>query len=110
MVLSPRALWLLRTLAAFPCDADEDFEIDLVVEGKTVWLGAQRMRWATIEQCLRCLALSEDSDGGLVRRYAINATGRAIARRPELAGEVFAAVHAGRPFTVRDDRIVEMSQ
>lgn len=107
-MLSRRALEVLTILAdveRIVADLDDDFEIDLVSEGTVVWLGGERLRWATLEQLVRCCAVSDTSEGGSVQRWIINGTGRAIVRRPELHPEVLNAISAGQPFRIVDDRV-----
>lgn len=82
---------------------EEDGE-ELVQDGREVWLGYTRRSPRTVYCLLRVLAITDVGEPGL-RRYIINSTGEAIRRRPELAPEVYAAVHAGKPFTIRDGRV-----
>ena len=112
MMLSKRALDVLTILSAAGEEADLDEAVDLVSEGRVVWLGNSQLRWSTLWQLLECVAITETSDeGGSVRRYNINTVGRAIVRRPELADEVKLIVRAGRgAFTIgTDDRIHMLS-
>lgn len=84
---------------------EEDGE-ELVQEGREVWLGYTRRSPRTVYCLLRVLAITDVGEEGKgLHRYAINSTGEAIRRRPELAPEVYAAVHAGKPFTIRDGRL-----
>ncbi len=111
-LLSARSIEVLRILAGVKATSEslgDDFEIDLVSEGRSVWMGMQRLRWSTVEGLHRCCAISDTNEGGgPVRRWQINSTGRAIARRPALADEVMVAIHSGQAFTIKDDRVVPL--
>ncbi len=111
--MTPRALNILRILAD-PIWLEEEHAEgapDLVCEGGVCWFGAERVRRSTVDHLIRCVAVADVSDEGKgLERYAINCTGRAIARRPELEDEVVAALSKGRgSFTIVDDHLVEMS-
>lgn len=92
-MLTRRALDVLSILAEAAPDDDDDH---IAHDGGQVWVGCERLRHSTLAQLLAVCAVSEQDFGGSVRRYAINGTGRAILRRPQLALEVAAALRAGR--------------
>ena len=83
---------------------DADFELEIVRDGNAWWLGCDRLRASTVDELHRCVAISSTGESGM-EHFVINGTGRAIARRPALAEEVARAVFAGKPFTIRDDRV-----
>lgn len=107
-VLTPRALEVLRTLAAADegdRQDDDGYDLDLMVEGWTVYLGLDRIHRSTFNRLIVCGAVRQAYDDGPY--WVINDTGRAIARRPELADEVFAAYQRGRgSFSIIDDQLV----
>jgi hypothetical protein len=101
-VLTHRALEVLTRLAALP-EGDEDAEI--LSAGGECYFGTERLSRATLLSLLRCAALSESWSTGSSTYYTLTSTGAAIARRPGLADEVLTAIHAGRSFSVVDDRV-----
>lgn len=103
-VLTPRALVILRHLASLP-EGHED--ADIMVEGWKCYCGPEPIHRSTVNSLIRATAISPAYDGGPY--YVINDTGRAIARRPELADEVYAAIIGGKgAFTIIDDKLVPM--
>lgn len=103
-VLSPRALEVLQQLAALP-EGHED--ADILVDGRYCMFGCEPIHRKTFNALIRCGALSRAYDNGPY--WVINETGRAIARRPALADEVFLTTMQGRgSFTIRDDRLVPL--
>jgi hypothetical protein len=102
--MMPRALEVLKLMIELE---ELGHEPDLVREGRAVWLGCERLSNRTLDSLIMHVALASTSDeGSSVERYEVNSTGRAIARRPELADEVLGAVMAHRAFTIREDRVV----
>jgi hypothetical protein len=87
--------------------ADEDEE--LVCEREQCWVGDHRTSWQVVRWLLRVLAIKDVSDTKGLTRYAINETGRALLRRPELEWEIFRAVLKKQSFTISKDRIVELT-
>jgi len=101
--MMPRALEVLKVMI----ELDEaGHEPDLVREGRAVWLGCERLANRTLDSLIMHVAVSETDGSDLVKRYEVNSTGRAIARRPELADEVLAAIMGRKAFTIREDRVV----
>lgn len=103
MPLSSAALSTLREMAEL--EDDENGDGELVCEGNVCYIGPRRVARRTADELLRCAAIRTDLSSDGVYRYVVNATGKAIVRRPELADEVFAAVLRGRPFDIVDDHI-----
>lgn len=99
-MLSRRALQVLRDMAADPEDADAE----IIAVGRNCYRGNERIHRATVNQLIRASAITRDVEE--LPYWHINTTGEAIARRPELAGEVFSAMCRGTPFTIRHDRVV----
>jgi len=106
--LSRRALAILRTMVECADTArglDDDYEPEITREGRSCWFGMERIHTRTLDALLYCMAVSrtDDSRDGY-ERFTLNSTGRQIAARPALAGEVFAALGGG-PFTVIDGQV-----
>jgi hypothetical protein len=80
----------LRELASLPEDHDD---AALLVEGRRCYFGTTPIHRSTFNALIRVTALSKAYDDGPY--WIINGTGRAIARRPELAAEVVCDLHAG---------------
>lgn len=108
--MTPAARRVLEIMAE--CSVvDEEYEPEIVVEGRGCWLGMQRIAYRTFEQLLLCVAIKDVSDvKGSVQRYAINDTGKAIYRRPALEDEVRRALRTGGSFTIRDDHLIPMNE
>jgi hypothetical protein len=108
-LLSPTAIRLLQEMAAVPDDiADDEDDGTLLVEGIQVWFGDRRVHRRTFNKLLHATAVSPLYDNAPY--YQINETGRAIARRPELADEVYAAIIGGRgAFSIVDGHIVPLT-
>jgi hypothetical protein len=103
-MITRRELEVLRIMAA--AEAEGRFEeAEIVTAGRECWLDVVLISKRTVLGLLRCMAVSVESSGGATERYTINAAGRAIARRPELAAEIQEAVLLGRPFEIEDDRV-----
>lgn len=78
-----------------------------MVEGWKCYCGLTPIHRSTVNSLIRCTAISRAYDDGPY--FVINDTGRAIARRPELADEVYTAIIGGRgSFSIRDDRLVPL--
>jgi hypothetical protein len=102
--MTPRALEVLKLMIELE---ELGHEPDLVREDRAVWLGGERLANRTLDSLIMHVAVASSSDeGASVERFEVNSTGRAIARRPELADEVLAAVMGRKPFTIREDRVV----
>lgn len=102
---------ILRRLVALadaaPDLAEDDYEPEIVRDGRSCYLGMQRFQSKTLDELLRYTAISsvgEEAKG--LERYVLNSTGRVIVARPALAGEAARALRAGRPFTITDEAIV----
>ena len=80
--LSPRALAILAILAT-RWDNEDDFDGELVQEGREVWLGYERSSPQIVYALLRACAIKDvsDSSSDIVRRYVINETGRTLLER-----------------------------
>lgn len=101
MMLTPRALEILGIMS----ETEEEF----VAEGIQCWVGEVQVSRGSLRQLLRCLALKDVSDQSGIERYVISDIGRSIVERPDLAEEVATAVLLGRPFTVSNGAVLELS-
>jgi hypothetical protein len=99
-VLSKRAMEALRLMR------DEDEEI--VQDRLAVYVGSERFGPRTVTALLRVMAVKDVSDGAGMQRYVINDAGLGILERPELADEITVALLGGRPFMIRDNRVVPL--
>lgn len=111
--MTPRAFQVLKGLVAADLAirgalGDTSEGPDLVCEGSVCYFGLERVRLSTVDQLIRCCAISESWSSGNYSAWAVNDTGRAIARRPELEAEVLAALPRGGAFTIQDDRLVSL--
>lgn len=105
-MLSTRQLEVLRLMAdAHQCEHWDDTEI--VCEGLECFWETERISVRTVNALVEHCLVSTDGDGRF-RRFEINDTGLAVARRPELADEVWLAVRGGKSFTIRNDHVVEL--
>lgn len=100
---------MLKLLAALDGAGDDDYEAEVVREGRQCWRGAERVPNRAIDEAIRCSAVDSVGDEGGIERYVINGVGRAVLRRPELAEEILAAIGSGRQFTVKEDRVADMA-
>lgn len=107
--MKARAREILSVLASFPPD-DPSEDLDLVCEGGICYFGSERVQRSTVEELLRCTAISISwgEIGGYVA-FSINDTGRAIARRPDLEDDVCRALMRGGSFSIRNDQLVDIS-
>lgn len=105
MILSPTAIRLLQDMAAVTLADEEDGT--LLVDGIIVYFHHRRVHRKTFNKLIQATAISPLYDGSMY--FGLNDTGRAIARRPELADEVYAAILAGKgAFSIVDDRVVRL--
>jgi hypothetical protein len=104
-MLTPRQLELLRELAGLPEDHDD---AALLVVGRRCYFGTTPIHRSTVNALIRVSALKRAYEEGPY--WIITSTGRAIARRPELAAEVLAAVFRGGAFSIIDDQIVSIER
>lgn len=93
------------SVLALMCDHKDDPEGEIVCDGLACWLGDRQISRSTVAVLLHHLAIKDVSDVKGIDRYAINETGEAIVRRPQLAYEILEAVKVGRAFTTVDDRV-----
>jgi hypothetical protein len=109
-VLTPAMLRVLEDLrSAEESGPLEDAE--LVCVGLECWRGDDKTSRATVDSLLKpaLVSLSSVSSGAEVMTLAD--AGRAVLRRPALAGELAAALQQGAPFTIGpDDRLQTMAQ
>jgi hypothetical protein len=113
-MMTPACLSILQAMADAQrrLDAEEptepEEESELVCEGIYCYLGTRRVHRKTVRALLDATAISDVSDSGEgLQRFAINSTGEAILRRPELAHEVWAHIYGQKgSFTIKNDRIV----
>ncbi len=84
----------------------DDDENDLVVSGRLAYCGNRATTRRVVNELLGCMAISvswKESETSIY--YAINETGRALLRRPELETEIAVALGKGA-FSIIDDKIV----
>lgn len=94
-------LRILRTMAAAE-EAGEWEDAELVCDrGREWWLGSEIVAARTVDRLLTCLAISDRSDGGSVRRFGLNGTGKAIIEDPSVAEAVMTAMRTGGAFDSR---------
>ena len=75
---------------------------EVVRDGRQAWLGNSRIASGTLDALITFCSVSLEESGG-IERYAINATGIAIANDPKVAGDILARVLAGRPTEIGAD-------
>jgi hypothetical protein len=99
-------LRVLRTMKAAE-DAGDWEEAELVRDGgREWWLGYETVAPRTVERLVTCMAVSDRSDEGKVRRLALNGTGKAILEDPLVAEAVMTALRTGGAFDERGRPIV----
>lgn len=104
-MLSPRALEVLALMAKHK----HTTKGELVTEGIVGYLGSKQVAVRTAKQLHLCCAVDDTAiTGETMRRYVISSVGEAILRRPILADEILIAIYAGKKFSVKDDKIVEL--
>lgn len=98
--MTPGARRVLEDLAA-------DEECDLVQDGIRAYCGQRQTTPRVVMELLRTMAISRSWGEGGATYYAINETGRALLRRPELEEELQAVLFGrGGSFSIVNDRIV----
>ncbi len=84
-------------------DADNLDDAEIVCDGRTCYVGLTSIAKATVNQLLRLVLISDDSDqGGGMERYSLNEEGRAMVNDPNYIPKIvpiLAADHAaaGKP-------------
>lgn len=99
--MKPGARRVLQELA-------DDDDCDLVTSGRLAYCGNRPTTLRVVNELLGCMAISiswKETETSIY--YAINDTGRSLLRRPELEGEIYAAIGGG-PFSIIDDKIVHI--
>ncbi len=103
-VMHSRAHQVLQRMAALP-EGDDDAEI--LCEGLVCYLGHDRIHRSTVNELLRATAIRPAYDDAPY--FVITETGQSIARRPELADDVFYQIMRGRgAFSVINDHLVRI--
>ncbi len=108
MSLTARQLEILRKMAA--AHAKEDFDgCEIVSEGKSVYLDLDKISWKTLNAFIdHCAVSLDECTDGKYQRWSINGTGLLIARKPEMADEIWLRLRSGKPFTFKDEKIEDM--
>lgn len=109
-VLTPAMLRLLEGMrSAEESGRLEDAE--LMCDGLECWRGDDKTSRATVDRLLKLTLVSFSSWSGGAEVMTLNDAGRAVLRRPALAGELAAALQQGAPFTIGpDDTLQAMAQ
>lgn len=93
-MLTKRAIEVLKTMIAAEQAGDHD-DAEIVCEGRSCWLGTERLTRKLVESLVFHVAVSHASEPGSLERYVINGTGRRIAENPRVADDVLKALAAG---------------
>lgn len=102
VVLTPAMLRVLEDMRA----AEETGELEdaeLVCDGRECWRGDHKTSRATVTRLLQLTLVSSSNWSGGSEVMTLNDAGRAVLRRPDLAGELAAALQQGAPFTIGPD-------
>lgn len=104
--MRPSSLRLLREMLAAEEREDWD-DASVICEGIVCMIGYRNVHRSTVNHLLNYMAVSADQyDKGGVRYFTLNQTGRIIARNPEMADKIMAAIISGRSFTyTKDDKV-----
>lgn len=93
-MISKKATEVLKALRE-AYDAEDFDEAEIVVEGRSTWLGYVRIPRKVVIELLEVVAIRDIGDGGTLGRYAISGTGRAILEDPETAFRIKSALMRG---------------
>jgi hypothetical protein len=93
-MLSRRAIEVLKTMIEAEKAGEYD-EAEIVCEGRTCWLGVDRLRRKMVDSLVLHVAISHVSEPGSLERYTINGTGRKIAEDPSIADRIVAGLIRG---------------
>jgi hypothetical protein len=96
-MLTKRAIEVLKTMIAAE-QADDHDEAEIVCEGRSCWLGTERLTRKLVDSLVLHVAVSHVSEPGSLERYVINGTGRRIADSPEIANAILKALAGGAAF------------
>ncbi|MCV9964006.1 hypothetical protein OIU34_19180 [Pararhizobium sp. BT-229] len=96
-MLTRRAIEVLNTMIAAEKAGDHD-DAEIVCEGRSCWLGIERLTRKLVDSLVLHVAVSEVSEPGSLERYVINGTGRRIADNPEIADAILKALAGGQAF------------
>lgn len=92
LLLSNAAIFVLRRMKAAEDDDNLD-DAEIVVEGRTCYIGLRLISKATVNELLRLCLIQDDSDqNGKLERYTINEEGRAILSNPTYKPQILAAL------------------
>jgi len=108
-MLTKRQLAILRAMIAAAdaagsteevCDGTEDIlpddeRAEILCDEGGCWLGYERVSRRTVDGLLSACAITLVSEPGSLERYGVTGTGRLIAKDPEVADKVVAALLAG---------------
>lgn len=86
-------------------------DCDILVEGKTAFVGNRQTTVRVVTELLGLAALDVVDRDDKTQRYTISSTGHSLIRRPALEMELLHrfAARPRRPFTIINDRIRPMS-
>jgi hypothetical protein len=94
-MLTRRAIEVLKTMIAAEEAGDHD-DAEIVCEGRSCWLGCERLTRRLVDHLVVHVAVSYVSEPGSLERYVINGTGRRIAKNPEIADAILKALAKGQ--------------
>lgn len=94
-MLSRRAIEVLTTMLAADEAGDHD-DAEIVCEGRSCWLGTERLTRKLVDSLVVHVAVSYVSEPGSLERYVINGTGKQIVRNPSVADSVLKALAGGQ--------------
>ena len=82
-------------------DADNLDDAEIVCEGRYCYVGLDSISKATVNELLRLILISDDSDqNGKMERYSLNEEGRAMVNDPNYIPKIVSildAAHSGQP-------------
>lgn len=93
-MLSRRAIEVLKTMIEAERAGEYD-EAEIVCEGRTCWLGVERLSRKMVDSLVQHVAISYVSEPGSLERYTINGSGRKIAEDPSIADRIVAGLLRG---------------
>ena len=96
-MLSKRAIEVLNTMIAAETAGEHD-DAEIVCEGRSCWLGTERLTRKLVDSLVFHVAVSHVSEPGSLERYVINGTGRRIAVDPRIADVILTALAGGTAF------------
>lgn len=77
-------------------DTDDFDDAEIVCEGRSCYVGLDSISKATVNELLRLVLISDDSDGKGVERYSLNEEGRAMVADPDYIPKIVPLLAGGR--------------